>query len=131
MLFGDKIKQLRLNAKLTQEELALKLGITKRTLINYETGKCYPKQTEIYSKMAVFFNVTVDYLMSEQDTFIQKASEYGARSKKQAQDLINEFSGLFAGGSLSEEDKDAVVKAIMDAYWETKEINKKYSSRKK
>ena len=32
--------------------------------------------------------------------------------------------GLFAGGSLDDEDKDAVMRSIMDAYWESKNENR-------
>ena len=41
---------------------------------------------------------------------------------KQAQELIDGMSGLFAGGSLSEQDKDAVMKALQDIYWESKPV---------
>ena len=50
---------------------------------------------------------------------------------RDAQQLVNEIGGLFAGGRLKEEDRDKVFKAISDLYWESKEMNKKYSSKKK
>ena len=50
---------------------------------------------------------------------------------KQAQQLIDGMSGLFAGGSLSEQDKDAVMKALQDIYWESKARNvSKYTPKK-
>ena len=42
-------------------------------------------------------------------------------------DAVNTITGLFAGGELSEEDRDEVAKAIQDAYWYAKERNKKYA----
>ena len=34
---------------------------------------------------------------------------YGSRGMKQAKDLIEGMSGLFAGGTLSEQDKDCLL----------------------
>ena len=45
----------------------------------------------------------------------------------QAKELVAEVSGLFAGGELEDDDKDAVLRAIMDAYWDAKNENKKYA----
>ncbi len=51
---------------------------------------------------------------------VQASEQYGSRGMKQAKDLIEGMSGLFAGGTLSEQDKDAVMKALQDIYWESK-----------
>jgi hypothetical protein len=40
--------------------------------------------------------------------------------------LVDEVIGMFAGGSLPQEDKDAYMNAISRAYFESKEENKKY-----
>ena len=37
---------------------------------------------------------------------------------------------MFAGGELSEQDKDAVMLALQKAYWACKEDNKKYTPKK-
>jgi len=128
MLFGEKLKELRKREGLTQEALAAEMDITKRTLINYESGRCYPKQTEIIMRLAKRFSVSADYLMSEADEFVAQAHQRGgARGMAQAKELVAEVSGLFAGGELAEDDKDAVLRAIMDAYWDAKNENKKYA----
>mgnify|MGYP004527492339 CR=1 len=57
-------------------------------------------------------------------------SAYGTRGKQQAQALIAEVSGLFAGGDMAEEDMDEMMKAIQDAYWIAKEKNRKYTPKK-
>ncbi len=128
MLFGEKVKELRKKEGLTQEALAAELDITKRTLINYETGRCYPKHSEIVMQLAKRFSVSADYLMSEADEFVSEAQRKGgSRGMAQAKELIAEVSGLFAGGELEECDKDAVLRAIMDAYWDAKRENQKYA----
>lgn len=40
------------------------------------------------------------------------------------------MTGLFAGGTLSEEALEGAMKALNDAYWIAKEKNKKYTPKK-
>ena len=131
MKFGEKIKELRTNKGLTQPQLAESLGLSLRTVKNYELGTSLPRTRDIYQKLATFFNVNINYLLTEDDSFILDAgSAYGARGKQQAQALIAEVSGLFAGGDMAEEDMDEMMKAIQDAYWIAKEKNRKYTPKK-
>ena len=66
----------------------------------------------------------VNLLLTEDEEFVVQASEqYGRRGMKQAQDLIDGMSCLFAGGTLTDQDKDAVMKALQDIYWESKKRN--------
>ena len=132
MTFGEKLKFLRLKEKMSQEELGLAIGVNKRSVINYETGKSFPRDTGVYGKIAKIFNVTTDYLLSEKEEFIAKAyAEGGVKGRKQAEALAAEVGSLFAGGRLSEVDKDAVFQAIQEAYWFAKSENKKYASKKR
>ena len=132
MTFGEKIKTLRIEKQLTQQDLAKALGINSRMITLYENGISYPRTREAYQKIAAFFGVDVNYLLTENDNFLVTASEqYGGRGRKQAQDLLNGMSTLFAGGSLSEVDKDAVMKAMQEIYWDSKARNvEKYTPKK-
>ena len=67
MKFGEKLRALRLQNHLTQGALAERLGVSLRTLQNYETCKIYPKQTEIYARIAALFGVSTDYLLNTTD----------------------------------------------------------------
>ena len=128
MLFGEKLKALRLERGYTQEQLAQKVDVTKRTLINYEQGRCYPKQTEILARLAQEFDVTVDYLMSDEDRYIQDAQEKGGlRAAQDVQALLTNARAMFAGGELSEEDKDKVMRKLNELYWDAKESNRRRS----
>jgi len=131
MRFGEKLIQLRRTGKLTQSETADRIGVTTRTYQNYEKGGLYPKKSDVYGKMAALFNVTVDYLLSTEDRYIIEAFEKGgSRRKKDIQALIADVGGLFAGGELSDDDKDKVMRTINDLYWQAKENNKKYTTKK-
>ena len=67
----------------------------------------------------------------EDEEFLLSAAEkYGAKGAKQAQALVDEVSGLFAGGNIADEDLDVMMKALQDAYWIAKEKNKKFTPKK-
>ncbi|MBZ2174358.1 helix-turn-helix domain-containing protein [Schnuerera sp. xch1] len=131
MKFGEKLHDLRKKNGLTQAQLAEKAGISLRTVNYYESGTTYPKNRKIYTTLANILDVDVNYLRNEGDIFITSASEkYGYRGAKQAEELVTEIGGLFAGGELSESDKDAVMQALQQAYWNAKKENKKYTPKK-
>ncbi|EME3581508.1 helix-turn-helix transcriptional regulator [Enterococcus faecium] len=56
---GIKIKELRKKNKITQSDLAKKIGIGKSAISNYESGYRMPKQDLLF-KLANFFNESVD-----------------------------------------------------------------------
>jgi transcriptional regulator with XRE-family HTH domain len=131
MTFGEKVRSLRQKKELSQTALASEIGVSMRTVQNYEANCGFPKSTEIAFKLSKALDVSYEYLMGNEGDFVIEAQvKYGYKGRKDAQELINDFGGLFAGGELSENDKDAVFKALTDIYWETKENNKKYIPKK-
>jgi transcriptional regulator with XRE-family HTH domain len=68
MKYGNRIAQLRDEKKLTQEELAQKVGINRAALSHYENNRREPDY-ETLQRIATFFHVSIDYLMGGvQDT---------------------------------------------------------------
>ena len=131
MTFGEKLRTLRLNKNLTQQELAKKAGLGLNTISNYEKGKTYPQNREVYATLAEILEVSPDYLHNENDDFLaQTQQQYGSRGARQAQQLVSEVSGLFAGGEMAEEDMDEMMQAIQEAYWIAKKNNKKFTPKK-
>ena len=65
---GARIKSLRLELGLTQEELALKIVSVKgkSSIANYENGSNLPSD-EVKLKMCQIFNCSLDYLMGKSD----------------------------------------------------------------
>ena len=57
-----RIKEARISANLTQEQLAKKLGISNTTLSGYEVGAHDPKSNLLVS-IAQICNTSVDYLL--------------------------------------------------------------------
>lgn len=131
MTFGEKLRTLRLKKGLTQQELAKEAGLGLNTISNYEKGKTYPKNREVYATLANLLGVTANELHNETDDFIVAAGEkYGYRGKKQAKELADELTGLFAGGELADEDLEEMMRGIQEAYWIAKEKNKKFTPKK-
>ena len=132
MTFGEKFRAERKKRKLTQQQAADDLKINRRMITRYENGVSFPRTRNDYKKIADYFGVDVNYLMTDDEEFVARASEqYGDRGMRQARELVQGISGLFAGGTLSEQDKDAVMKALQDIYWESKARNKeKYTPEK-
>ncbi len=62
MNFGERLKALRTGQKLSQRELAERLGVAKSIVSYYESGDRYPSY-DILVKMAHLFHVTTDYLL--------------------------------------------------------------------
>lgn len=133
MTFGEKLRQYRTQKGLTQAELAKKAGLGLNTITNYEKGKTYPQNRKVYTVLAAILGVNVNDLKNESDDFIAQAGEmYGSRGASQAESLIKDAHALFAGGELSDADKDGVMLALQDAYWVCKRENtEKYGKRKK
>lgn len=131
MTFGERVRKARGKLGLKQSELAQRVGVTTRVISTYETDKSRPRGIEQYKKLAVALEVNVNYLLTENEEFVEQAHDkYGIQGAKQADELINQMGALFAGGELSSNDKDAVMRALQQVYWDAKEENKKYTPKK-
>jgi len=64
--FSERLKELRNERKLKQQELADICGVKIRTLQDYEYGKCYPTALGLVF-LAEYFDVSLDYLMGRTD----------------------------------------------------------------
>lgn len=62
MMIGDRIKELRTQAKMTQPELAEKLEVTRSTIATYENNTRQPSFHSLI-RLAQIFHVSTDYLL--------------------------------------------------------------------
>ena len=131
MTFGEKVKNERNRLGLNQDELAKKIGVTRRVISSYENDSSRPRGTERYKKLAEALGVNINYLLSEDEAFIADVEDnYGHRGAKQAKELLAEVTGVFAGGEMADEDMREMVDAIQEAYLIAKKNNKKYTPKK-
>ena len=130
MTFNERLKKIREKKGLTQDQLAKRSGISCRMIQKYESGLSRPR-FDAAEKLAAALEMQVSELLGESGTLVAQAAEkYGSRGAKQAEELINEVTGLFAGGEMAEEDMDVMMRAITEAYWIAKEKNKKYTPKR-
>lgn len=109
--FAKGLIELRKNAGLTRAQLAEKIGISGRTIINYENGTRIPF-ADTALKMAQVFGITVEELLgvhsspAEQEKACAMDSIHEMYDKKaadQLDSLIGNATSLLAGGTLTEE----------------------------
>lgn len=65
-MLGDRIKLLREEKHLKQEELAKDLSVAPSTIGMYETNKRQPNN-DLIIRLAKYFNVSTDYLLGKSD----------------------------------------------------------------
>lgn len=69
MTMGEIIKMLRINAKMTQEELGEKLGVQKSAIRKYEKGEVENIKRSTIKLMAELFDVSPCYIMGWEDAY--------------------------------------------------------------
>lgn len=132
MAFAENLKEKRAQSGLTQAELAMKAGVTARTIQNYELGTRKPGNMVIVQRIADALGTTTERLLSSGETLVVAAHERGgARAAKDINELVSEVTGMFAGGKLSDDALDGAMRALNEAYWIAKDKNKKYGRKKK
>lgn len=62
MEFGSKLKELRYNQRLTQQQLAERVGVAKSVVSYYENGDRFPSY-DVLIKISRLFHVSTDYLL--------------------------------------------------------------------
>ena len=95
----NRIKFLRENLKLSQEELAEKLNLSKGIISLYDQEKRKPS-LEILIKLSEIFNVSIDYILGRTD--LKNESIPIAASTKDNIDLSD----------VCDEDKEAIMRFI-------------------
>lgn len=69
MSFSEKLKELRKNKGVTQEELAKKIFVSRTLITKYESGAVYPTEDNL-EKLAFYFGVPVSALLEEQEASV-------------------------------------------------------------
>lgn len=100
---GGKLKTLRKGRGLTQFQLADKVGLSRCTISNYETGRRSPHISEI-RLLADFFGVGLDF--------------FGAEAQDETFELLSRARNVFLSDDLPHETKTKLYKEIMKMYLE-------------
>ncbi|MFS0576319.1 helix-turn-helix transcriptional regulator [Sporosarcina sp. 179-K 3D1 HS] len=91
MSFQSRLKNLRLEAKLTQQDVANKLGITRQAYGYYESEKSKREPDhDSTQKLARIFDVSLDYLLGATESKIIVANQIINITKEEIK-LLNEL----------------------------------------
>ncbi|MHC2452861.1 transcriptional regulator with XRE-family HTH domain [Bacillus altitudinis] len=74
-MLSKRLKSVRKNRGLTQEELAKRVKTTKGTISNYENGHSTPSN-EMLKDLADALNTTTDYLLGRTENISSEQVEY-------------------------------------------------------
>lgn len=92
MEMGDRIRELRLKNKLTQDELAEKLGLQKSAIAKYENGRVENIKRSMIQKMSLVFGVSPAYLMGWEEEKEESGIVYKSNDHKTVIEAIEELS---------------------------------------
>ena len=67
MTTGERIRQLRIEHQMTQEELGAKVGVQKAAIYKYENGLIVNLKRSTIEKLALVLDTTPTYLMGMED----------------------------------------------------------------
>ena len=84
----EKLKEIRTQKGMTQQEVAKKLNITQATYSGYESGK-YEPSIDILISISKLFKVSIDYLVNNENNFTIDLSNLSDMKKELLQDILN------------------------------------------
>lgn len=123
MGFAENLKKYRKKKKLTQKALAQLLHISFRTIQSYESGAVLPKDKKRYEDICTVLEISYeDLLLGETEIPMIRVPDKD--SDENPYQLVGKISGLFFSNDFPDEDKEAVMKAIIDSYRQFKDSKK-------
>lgn len=88
----NRIKELRMQKKLTQTGLAMEIGCSQNLISKIELGKVKPT-SDILKSLSKFFNVSIDYLLYETN-YKYKADKYVSINQQRAYNYYIRYNNL-------------------------------------
>lgn len=105
MMFGERLRTLRRNAHLTQQELGKRLGVSTSAIGMYEQNRRTPDHTVI-GRVCDVFGVSADYLLRD------ASEDLSVLLREMRMRLSSKDALMFDGVPLSDEDARAVLDAM-------------------
>lgn len=100
---GSKLKTLRKGRGYSQVELAIRLGLSRATISNYETNRRSPHLSEL-RRFAEFYGVSLDY--------------FGIESQDESFELLARARSVLGNKDIPKSERERVYKEIMRMYLE-------------
>ena len=121
MTFGQRVREYRKKLRLSQNALAELAGVSPRTIFGYEVGTTFPRTETILNRLADALGITREELVGNtMKTNLVNSDLSDLSYEIQAQILTRKVTSLLYEDGFPSDGKDMMVKAIMDAYWESR-----------
>ena len=127
MKMKEKLEIMLSRKRIKKTDFAHSIGITYRAFANYLNGTRNPR-AETLQKMADQLQLTPEFLKDDsqeleltvEEQFIRKICASDA-DKAQAAQFLAQSRGLFAGNTLNSEDKESLIKCLMEIYEDSRD----------
>ena len=86
-LFSERLKMLRVEKHLRQEDVAKALDVTKATISAYENGWRHPSE-DMLVKLSNYFRVSVDFLLGENNNRCAITYRFSEEQLKAAKEVL-------------------------------------------
>ena len=130
MKLNEKLDILLTRRNIKRVDFADKVGITYRAFAYYMSDTRKPRRG-ILEKIAKELNVTTEFLLDDnkeleltlEESFIKKMTENG-KNPAEAAKFLSQSKGLFAGNSLSDDDKQNLMRCLTEIYEDSRKGKK-------
>ena len=127
MKMNEKLEIMLSRKRIKKTDFAHSIGITYRAFAYYLNGTRNPR-AETLQKMADQLQLTPEFLKDDsqeleltvEEQFIRKICASDA-DKAQAAQFLAQSRGLFAGNTLNSEDKESLIKCLMEIYEDSRD----------
>ena len=127
MKMNEKLEIMLSRKRIKKTDFAHSIGITYRAFANYLNGTRNPR-AETLQKMADQLQLTPEFLKDDsqeleltvEEQFIRKICASDADTAQAAQ-FLAQSRGLFAGNTLNSEDKESLIKCLMEIYEDSRD----------
>ena len=107
MRFGDNLKQIRKSKKMSQEQLAEKINVSRQAVSKWENGETYPEMNNIL-ELCKLFNCKLNDLIhadmsditSLDDDIVMKVVKFNEKKQKEVKVLSNVIAMIGKIGSI-------------------------------
>ena len=130
MTLAESLKKIRKQYKITQEDIARLLGISRSGYTYYETGKTVPS-IETLQRLSAIYNTSIDAIVGNPSKEIADSrypSNIGSVSEGNADPLMymkkDEQTLIMAFRLLSDEEKELLIKETIEKLESKNEQNK-------
>ena len=134
----NRVKELRKQKHITQEELGKVLDIQKAAISKYENGRAEPS-TEVLKKMSAYFGVSIDYLLGNSTSKEIPDSNLPPLTPKDERDIARDLENMIEaldgsaamGNAEGDEDRELLRASLETAMKIAKRTAKKKFTPKK